>query len=100
MEERSSVMERLERRSLRTTIIVFRKSDGSIVHRHDTLTLPGGVAPPDAETDAHALTIARRHVGEEEELGLVRVPSDAFKMGVEQKIDVEREVLVESSPSS
>ena len=95
---------KFESYSMRKSVVIFRKKDGEIVHRHDILVLPDATSPSDDELKQEAMEIARGNLELSQEaaneLDVLAVDSNTFKQRSEYRVDIRRRALVEVTSES
>jgi len=77
------------------TVIVYRSSDGRILHKHEVVTLAGGAAPSDHQVAADALEHAKFHGHAPDGLATLHIDSATMKRNVGYRVDSTTRRLVE-----
>lgn len=74
--------------------VVYRKSDGRILHRHLITVLPGADPVEKDEAEARALRIVKSKGYSEQDLGVLHVGFTSMSHNEKYKVDVQKQELV------
>jgi hypothetical protein len=74
--------------------VVYRKSDGQILHRHFVVILPGAKDVEKKEVEERALRIVESKGHNVQHLGVLHVDFSAIKHNEKYKVDVQKQELV------
>jgi hypothetical protein len=78
--------------------IVYRKSDGSIVHRHFVTILPGAKEVGKDEVEARARQVVKSRGLTNEDLGVLHVDRSSICSKQILKVDVDKQILMPDVP--
>ena len=76
-------------------VVVFNRSDGSIQHIHDVVTVEGAAPSTDEQVRERALSLVAERGIETSGLGVIHVQPDEMKPGTRYMVDVQAQQLVE-----
>ena len=74
--------------------VVYRKSDGHIVHRHFVTVLPGAKDVEKDEVEARARRLVKSKGHMDEDLGVLHVDSSSIRHNEKYRVDVQKQTLV------
>jgi hypothetical protein len=80
-----------------TTFVVYRRSDGRIVHTHYVIAAPGAEVPGTDRMAGEAAELARDIAGSgegESDVGVLQVEARELRSGAQYVVDVEAQRLV------
>lgn len=80
-------------------VVVFNRSDGSIQHIHDVVTVEGAASVTDAQVRERALALVAERGIETNGLDVIHVQPDEMKPGTRYRVDVRSQQLVEREPA-
>ena len=79
--------------SSETTVAVYEKATGKIVHVHHDVILPGATGPSPSESETNAITAAIRAKRDASDLATLVVHPGAFVRGHTYSVDLDRKEL-------
>ena len=74
--------------------VVYRKSDGTIVHHHSVTVLPGAKDVEKDHIEARARHIIKSKGFDDKELGVLHIDRSAMRHDEKYKVDVSKGVLI------
>ncbi len=80
-------------------VVVFDRSDGTIQHIHDVVTVDGAASVTDEQVRERALKLVAERGIETGGLGVIHVQPDEMKPGTRYAVDVQTQQLVERKPA-